>query len=286
MSDSLTIATPDLRHIRFEGVPAPAREVPAPSAAAPGFVAGLLRRRALPPDAYQALPLQRRLSACLRKLRAATEAEARARLEAEPGRIAEVLDALLIGVTGFFRDGEVFERLAGRLVPALAAPGGPIRVLSAGCSDGPELVSVALLLAEAGALERSALLGVDLRPSAVRRAAAGVFPRAAAQAVGPALLEKYFTVRDVDAVLQPGVRARLRWAVGDLFRLPARGPFDLVLFRNVAIYLREEGARRVWTALADALAPGGWLVAGRAETPPGDLPLRRADAALFRKERA
>src|SRR5690606_25230318 len=117
-----------------------------------------------------------RLPACLRSLRAPTVEEGRRVLSGRPELLEEALDVLLLGVTQFFRDPTVFACLRDRVLPELVRDGGRIRVWSAACSEGQELYSVALLLHGCRALERSELLGTDLRASAIARAQAGTYP--------------------------------------------------------------------------------------------------------------
>src|SRR5690242_12007838 len=71
-------------------------------------------------------------------------------LEVHPDEYDELFNAVLINVTGFFRDPETWEVIAGKVVPeiALARPDGQIRVWSAGCASGEEAYSIAMLLAE------------------------------------------------------------------------------------------------------------------------------------------
>jgi chemotaxis protein methyltransferase CheR len=156
--------------------------------------------------------------------------------------------SIAVPFTGLFRDPEQFERVDRDVLPTLVARGGTIRVWSAGAADGSELYSVALLLDRRGALNRARLLGSDLLDENVAAA------RRAASCHG---------------VVSDRVRGRVRFERRDIVRdgAPA-GAWDVVLCRNVAIYL-EPGARdRLHRTLAGALAPGGTLVLGRSESLP------------------
>ena len=173
--------------------PAPA-PAPAPNAAAalttdPGpptdedaFVAFLFSRAGLDARAYRTTSLRRRVPACLRALRAKTLPDARRLLTLNPGLVPVAVGSLLIGVTGFFRDAGAFALMSRQLLPALAHTGRRLRVWSAACSDGAELYSVAMLLAELNVLHRCELLGTDCRGEAVARAAAGRYDAAACRA--------------------------------------------------------------------------------------------------------
>ena len=242
------------------------------------FLRWLLSRAGLRFDDYKPETLARRLPATLRALRAASPAHARSVLQRSPDASSPALDALLIGVTGFFRDETVFDSLARRTLPDLLARASqgsaarPLRVWSAGCSDGAELYSVAILLAESGALAAGVeLLGTDCRPDAIARASAGVFDAQALKAVPQPLLDRYFEPDGPRHRVRPALRAATTWRLGNALagRAPEPGAWDLALCRNLAIYLQPAAAAGLWASLAAALRPGGLLVLGKAERPLG-----------------
>jgi chemotaxis protein methyltransferase CheR len=276
-----------LRHLTFRGTPAPApgrrrvtpsrrseRLAAAPSPAASGLAADVLRQAGLSPDAYRDAPLRRRLPACLRAVRAGSETEARARWAATPALGPALVDTLLIGVSAFFRDGPVFDTLRDRVIPDLARRPGPLRVVSVGCAAGMELYSIAFLLADAGLLPRARLLGIDCRPGAVAAAHRGVFDAAEVEAIPPSLRVRYLTpcAGSGARVIEP-VRSLVTWRVADATQAVPPGPWDLALCRNLLIYLRSTSADRLLATLAHELAPGGVLVLGKAERPPASLRL-------------
>jgi chemotaxis methyl-accepting protein methylase len=249
------------------------------------FIAWLLDLSGLDARDYKTVPLHRRTAACLRRLRASSEEESRRRIERNPGLAAKALDALLIGVSGFFRDPSVFEALRTSVLPLLLADRRGLRVYSAGSSEGQELYSVAMLLAEAGALEDARLLGVDVRPWAAERAQAGWYGPEHMTDVGPERRAVHFQRENAGFLVRAGLRERAQWMTGDLASgLGAPGSWDLILFRNVSIYLSAERADRAWDDLHTGLAPGGVLMTGKAERPPERLGLRRLSAYLYMKE--
>jgi chemotaxis methyl-accepting protein methylase len=241
------------------------------------FLRWLLSRAGLNIRHYKPETLGRRLPACLRALRVGSVGQARALLQRQPQLASAALDALLIGVTGFFRDDAVFSALHRRTLPDLLrrwraqAGSRSFRVWSAGCSDGAELYTVAILLVELGALSPFGveLVGTDCRPEALERAAAGAFDAAAVKSVPPHLLQRYFSFDGSRHHVQRALRAAVRWRCGDALAAPEPGPWDLVLCRNVAIYLQPESAAALWASLAAVLRPGGALVLGTAERPNG-----------------
>jgi chemotaxis protein methyltransferase CheR len=149
---------------------------------------------------------------------------------------------------------------------------------------------VAILLDELGALGPGGceLVGTDCRPDAIARAAAGTFDAAAVRAVPPDLLARHFTFDGTHYRVARRLRDAARWQVADVLdaaggRGRPPGPADLVLCRNLAIYLQPDAAAALWASLAGALREGGVLVLGKAERPLGVAGLRPAGPCLYRK---
>jgi chemotaxis protein methyltransferase CheR len=247
------------------------------------FIEWLFAAAGLESKSYRGAALQRRLPACLRQLRVENGAAARELIERKPELMPKAMNALLIGVSEFFRDSLVFERLRTVLLPMLLKERRSINVCAAGVSNGQELYSIAILLAEAGALEGSQLLGVDVRREAIACAQMGRFTGNDLAGMNPDFRERYFRQVDSSWVVRDELRARIRWRVADLFTQAPGGWYDLILFRNVSIYFEPERALRVWERLRDELAPGGCLVTGKAEVPPQQVGLRRTGQCIYRK---
>lgn len=247
------------------------------------LLAWLLRQAGLNARAYRPRALERRLAACLRQLGVPTRAAAREKLTAQPELVDAVLNSVLIGVTDFFRDRAVWDEFAREWLPELLRSRRALRVYAAGASTGEELYSMAMLLAEAGALFSSDLCGVDCRPDAIATARAGVFGEAAMARVPTEWRERYFEPTWGGHRARNTLRSVLRWQVGDLFAFEELATWDVILFRNVAIYLEEAHAVRAWEYLCDQLSPGGVLMTGKAEKPPHYLPLRRVGPALYQR---
>jgi chemotaxis protein methyltransferase CheR len=242
-----------------------------------GFPAEVLSLAGIDPAAYRPATLERRHAASLRAARAGTVEDARRALARDPRTFDRVLDSVLIGVTGLFRDDLVFEYVWG----LLAECRGGIRVWSAGCANGAELYSVGILLAEKGRLEGADLVGTDARAGAIESARAGEFPVSALDDM-PSHRKAWFDSRGTVCRVADAIRARTRWRRADVLRDVEPGPFDVVLCRNLAIYLTPIAAGGVFRRLAGALRPGGLLVVGKAERVVEDG-MVRIGANVFRK---
>ncbi len=232
---------------------------------AQGDLASLAQASGIDLESYR----QAHVSACVARALARHETRSVAGLarlcRRDPAVRATLRRSILVPVTGLFRDPEQFELLGQRVLPALLRPGRGVSVWSAGCSDGSELYSVALMLRRLGALDGSRLIGSDLSAGRVRLARRGAV---------------------VSETMRRVARPVLRWERRDLLREPPPPEaFDLVLCRNVAIYFERAAQRAVHAKLAAALRRGGILMLGRCEQllSPGPLGLAPAGPHLYRK---
>jgi chemotaxis protein methyltransferase CheR len=293
-----------LEHIRFEGKPADGRINPQtlgakivqrlanPSQSASDskhlneFAAWVLESSGLPSAAYRTAPLCRRLSACIRTLKAGSLAEAHHLLMMNPDLVAKALNALLIGVTEFSRDAEVFSSL-GKIIstdPAIHAK--PIRIWSAGCSNGAELYSIAMLLAEEGLLRRSLLVGTDCRADAIQEAQAGIYQESTVWSMDASLRQKYMESDGKQWRVAKSLHSQIQWRVSNLLAGCEKGPWDIILWRNMAIYLRQEFAHQVWDAMIKELPIGGMVVVGKAERPPPASGLTCISPCIYQLQRS
>jgi chemotaxis protein methyltransferase CheR len=279
-----------LEHIRFEGKAAnclkPAQGFNPHSVSMivqeplHAFVAWALESAGLSADAYRAAPMHRRLPSCLRTLKAASVSEAWS-LMLHANSVERVIDSLMIGVTEFFRDAAVFDALREIIAGKLAIQQGPIRIWSAGCSNGVELYSMAMLLAETGLLDRSVLVGTDCRGSAIREAQAGLYSEAGMRSMDVSLRHKYFRKAGNHWRVVNSLRERIEWKCCNLLSGCENGPWDVILWRNMAIYLKLETVLQVWDALKQEMRPGGLLVVGKAERPPASAGLTYISRSIY-----
>jgi chemotaxis methyl-accepting protein methylase len=286
----------DLSYIRFEGKKptrpkfdfARATGGPLPSAAAPAaesrlddFAAWVLSRAGLDATAYRAPPLERRLPACLRALKVPSTEAARAVLERKPRLVPKLINFLLNGTTEFFREPGVFDAIRAQVLPVLAGRNPRLRIWSAACSNGAELYSMAILLSEAGLLEQSRLLGTDCRRDAIEQARSGLYDATMLRLVRSPIRDKYF--EPCGQLWRPvrALRRHVQWKVADLLGGGELGPWDMILWRNTAIYLHARPVSTIWRRLVSALAPQGVVITGKVERPPADVALARLARCIY-----
>ena len=172
-----------------------------------------------------------------------------------------------VGETRFFRDEAQLDAVA-RDVLAPSLLSGRCRVLSAGCSTGEEVYSLAMLCEGARGEGGGAwdVVGIDASAESLAIARTGRYP-APAVATIPAALRRFVREGADATVVDAAIRARCRFVEDDLLTAPLGGPFQAIFCRNVLIYLADDAALRVLDRLALALARDGVLVVARAEIP-------------------
>lgn len=189
----------------------------------------------------------------------------------EHGELRALASELTTGETYFFRQPEQLDAFVEvALAERLARPATPRRleILSAGCATGEEPYTIAMLLqGRVPAGWTVAIHGVDLDPRALAQAARGRYTRWSLRAVSPELERRWFTREGDGAVLSPVIRSAVTFAEHNLTldsELWQRR-WDIVLCRNVLMYLTEAHAEQLIERIAGALAPGGYLFVGYAE---------------------
>ncbi len=203
-------------------------------------------------------------------------------LEKQPPEVEELYEDLLIHVTSFFREAEAFTALQDGIFPKLleAREGdGPIRAWIPGCSSGEEVYSLAIALSEfLGRRSDSVpfqIFGTDVSQRMIDRARAGLYPESAGLDIGPSRLRHFFTLADGTLRINKGLREHCIFSRQDLTRDPPFSKLDLIICRNLLIYLGYPLQRRVMTVFHYGLKPTGFLMLGRSET-------TSAHADLFR----
>ena len=190
-----------------------------------------------------------------------------------PAEVEALFRDLLIGVTNFFRDPEVFQTLAEHIIPKLFAnkpAGGVIRAWSTGCSTGEEAYSIAILLQEQiEALKQSYTVQVfatDIDSRAIAIARAGLYPSSIAADISPQRLARFFTAEpDGSYRIHKSIRDLLIFCEQDVIRDPPFSKLDLISCRNLLIYLDAALQKKLIPLFHYALNPGGMLFLGTSE---------------------
>jgi chemotaxis protein methyltransferase CheR len=203
----------------------------------------------------------------------------------EPNLSQMVVEALLNNETYFFRDRAPFDTLQRVALPELAqrrANNKRLRIWSAGCSTGQEVYSLSMLFAEEPEKWRGwtiDIIGTDVSTGCIDRARNGAYSQFEVQrGLGINQMIKWFEeCADGWRAVEP-LRKPLRFQVHNLLEpAPHPGNFDIVLCRNVLLYLSAEKKTLAFERIAGAMAPDGWLMLGAGETVIGQTSKLGAD---------
>ncbi|MBI5004421.1 PAS domain-containing protein [Candidatus Kaiserbacteria bacterium] len=194
-------------------------------------------------------------------------------LERDPQELERLFQDILINVTDFFRDPEIFDFLKKKIFPALIkgrAKDAPLRIWVAGCSTGEEVYSLAIALVEFFDTEKQRypiqLFGTDLNETMVEKARKGIYSKNITETVSPARLRRFFTEVDGCYRINKTVRDMCVFAKQDLTRDPPFSQLDLISCRNVFIYLESSVQKKIFPIFHYALKPGAYLMLGKSET--------------------
>ena len=203
----------------------------------------------------------------------------------EPSLSQRVVEALLNNETYFFRDRAPFDLLQRYALPELAtrrAKSKRLRIWSAGCSTGQEVYSLAMLFAEdpqkwlGWTID---VLGTDVSTSCIDRARAGSYSQFEVQrGLGINQMIKWFEEVGEGWRAVESLRKPVRFQVHNILEPPPHpGGFDIVLCRNVLLYLSPDKKTLAFERLMAAMAEDGWLMLGAGETVIGQTTKLGAD---------
>lgn len=181
-----------------------------------------------------------------------------------------LLSLLTINETYFFREVNVLDYIAEKLVPRLRQQrSGPVRILSAGCSSGEEAYSLAIKLHQKyheGMRDVVELHGCDIDPQVLEKARNATYSSYSFRGVDPVVQSSYFTRSGSQFRLHDNIRQRVSFHRLNLIKEQLQPAYDIILLRNVSIYFDTETRRELHHNLLQMLQPEGVVFFGNAET--------------------
>jgi len=223
------------------------------------------KARGLSCESYKDKCLKRRIGVRMRARGVHTYDDYSRLLDSDAREYQELLDALTINVTKFFRNLETWDALQPHL-RRLGAADPDLRIWSAGCASGEEPYTIAVLVLDTlgeAAGGRDIIDATDIDRLSLERTREAKYPDAAFTEMPAQLKLRYF--RDDQPL--PLVRQLVHVRAHDLMReRPPRPPYHLIVCRNVVIYFERQAQERLFQVFVDALAPGGVLLLGKVET--------------------
>jgi two-component system, chemotaxis family, CheB/CheR fusion protein len=182
-----------------------------------------------------------------------------------------LLKDMLISVTNFFRDRESFDVLEREVIPRLSEQSSEdtrIRAWSAGCATGEEAYSLAMLLTEAAApIEASVqVFATDIDDDAIALARHGFYSSAATADIAPGRVTRFLSREGDGYRVQKSLREKVLFARHNVLQDPPFSKLDLIVCRNLLIYLNRDVQTHALEMFHFALRPGGYLFLGSSES--------------------
>ena len=254
------------------------KSIPKPNQA-DGELEGILRRiresRNFDFRSYKRATLARRVQRRMQDRGKRTLKDYAALLEREPAEFDALIGSMLIKVTSFFRDPETWEELSSRAIPQMLSekrPGEEIRVWCTGCATGEEAFSAAIALADAmGASfgnQEIKIFGTDVDEKAIAHARRGLYSREQVESVPKKLRSEWLVEEGDGYAVRKELRRSVVFGVNNLVSDAPISRLDLLLCRNVFIYLDAQLQKRILTRFHYALRRHGILVLGKSELIP------------------
>ncbi|HLV24773.1 MAG TPA: protein-glutamate O-methyltransferase CheR [Gemmatimonadales bacterium] len=203
-----------------------------------------------------------------------------ARLPDDRKALSELLAAVTIGETYFFREPSQLEYIRRTVLPALTGsrqPGHALRVWSAGCATGEEPYTLAIILREDLPNHEARIIGTELSHDRIAAARRARYGRWSLRSLSEPVIRRYFSQRGSHYYLRPDIRAMVDFGYLNLASneypggpLNLRG-MDLILCRNVLIYFDRQAVADVAQRLLNSLGDDGWLFLGASDPSLVDL---------------
>lgn len=201
-------------------------------------------------------------------------------LDRNPTEFKELVDALTINVSEFFRDPTLWAAFQTRIMPAIIKEKiqnsqRELKIWSAGCADGEEPYTIAIAVIDALSYNLKAfeiqIVATDVDPESLNRARRGVYSPARLKLVEHSVLQRFFTCVDgANLRISDEVKRFVTFQPHDLFTCPPSSTFDVISCRNVIIYFCRELQQAIFRNFHQALSPEGYLILGKVESPVGE----------------
>jgi chemotaxis protein methyltransferase CheR len=196
-------------------------------------------------------------------------------LSLNPSEYKRLLKDLTINVTQFYRDPEVYRVIEDEILPLLIYNNVKkqkrnIRILSVGCASGEETYSIAILLHELLDEEfknfNVSINGIDIDEASLKTARLGVYQPQQLENIKDEYLKRYFIYDGENYHISDAIKDMVRFRNQDIFSGKFGSHYNVIICRNVLIYLTKEMQAQLFQQFYDALVNGGYLIIGKTET--------------------
>lgn len=246
-------------------------EIPLAESSLELIIKKAFRQRRIDLRQYNVNFLHRRLNVRLRARGSLDYSQYASLLDQDPTEYNELIQALSINVTEFFRNNDVFDAFYTHILPKLLSIGkqNEIRIWSAGCATGEEMYSVAILLNQASESYGSfkfKIIGTDVSAKAIETARKGTYAHSSLKNLPEKFLKKYFQqVYEGYYQISKNIMDSATFNVGDILTMPTPNSLDVIFCRNIIIYFGRKTQDQLFARFAHSLKPSAYLILGKTE---------------------
>ena len=222
---------------------------------------------------YKQTTIQRRIARRMLVRRCETLGQYAKYASEHPEEVKALFEDVLIHVTSFFRDPQIYEFLKSSVFPRITGthePGEPIRIWVPGCSSGEEVYSIAIalyeVLGDAASSTKVQIFGTDISETDIRKARAAFYSESAVADVSADRLRRFFVKMEGGYQIVKPLRELCIFARHDVTKDPPFSRLDLISCRNVLIYFASVFQKKVLNYFHYALRENGFLILGKSET--------------------
>ena len=207
-------------------------------------------------------------------------------LDASPEALAACNRHLRVTISRFFRDRRLWAYLRDCILPDMVSSlQGPVRAWSAGCANGEEPYSLAILWEQQETNQRLVVTATDASGQLLTRAQTAKYGPSSLKQVPDDLKQHFFEKPSAGRqyTLRPLSKSVIHWQRHELLDDPIQGPFHLIFLRNnLLTYYQGDSQRNAFNRIISSLAPQGYLIVGSHEhLPPQEFELRRHEACQW-----
>jgi chemotaxis protein methyltransferase CheR len=226
-------------------------------------------------EQYKESHFRRRINVRVRATNSSSYAEYLKILKKDQDEYRNLIEALTVNVSEFFRNPETYTVIEKEILPALIKSKSnslvkAIRIWSAGCAAGEEAYSLAILLQmlldKDFGKYRISIIGTDIDSSSLEKARKGVYSENVLKNVDEKTRERYFIKKGGMYQVTDQLKNITHFKQHDLISGPKLSHFDMIICRNVMIYFNKEIQEQLHLEFYKALNRGGFFIIGKAET--------------------
>ena len=229
------------------------------------------KKRGLDLSYFKPAFLSRRIGVRMKMLNMTNSSQYAQLLNSDLNEVGTLYDSLSINVTKFYRDKQVWQIFANKIMPNLfkeMRPNDKLRIWSCGCASGEEPYSLAIMFSEAfkNPVDKFKILATDINSNAIRKARKGIYTLDNLKNLDGLLITKYFNkTSDGNYKVSDKIKNLVSFNLGDITTFPI-SYLDVVFCRNLLIYYGKDAQDLIFKKFHSVLKPNRYLVLGMDET--------------------